>query len=236
MSVEWVHLSPVILTDSMFLGGDYITPLYTGTAAQRQVAYLAAEQAVIQAIESPLLPTAITGTWMWPGLSGGDQTIVMPHRRIQSVEMVRVLYGGGTGSCGLQTEAGCFRVRDDQYGYLDLYCVGNMARAACQCGLTDIYQVQVAYTAGLPTGIAALDTSLHLALCMAAEEKLNEIIDPGANPGGQGAPGIESYSSLGYSEKFNPKSLMMTPMGASARMNQAKKLIRHLMKKRTLRM
>jgi hypothetical protein len=236
MSVEWVHLSPVILTDGMFLGGNYITPMYSGTAAQRQVAYLAAEQAMIRLIESPLLPTAITGTWMWPGLQGiGERTIVTPHRRIQSVEMVRVLYGGGTGSCGLQTEDGCFRVRDDQYGYLDIYCLGNMARAACKCGLSDIYQVQVAYTAGLPTGIASNDTSLHMALCIVAEEKLNEIIDPGANIGGPGAPGIESYSSLGYSERLNPKSLGVSPLGGSARANQAKGLVRHLVKTRALR-
>ncbi len=233
MSQEWVHTSPVILTDDIFFS--YVpTPLYTGTAVQRNAAYLAAEQAVIREINSPLLPTTITGTWMWP-IAG--PILELPFRRIQSVQSITVLYGGGTGTCGLQTTAGCYRIRDDGYGLLDVYCIGNAAIAGCACrGFSDLYQVQVAYTAGLPTGIAADDTSLHLALAMIAEEVMNEIIDPGANPGGPGAPGVTGYSSLGYSEQLNPKSLKMTAMGASARMNRARRFIRHLILKRTLRM
>jgi hypothetical protein len=75
-----------------------------------------------------------------------------------------------------------------------------------------------------------------MALAMVAEEVLNEIIDPGANPGGPGAPGVTGYNSLGYSETLNPASLKMTAMGASARMNRARKFIRHLIRKKTLRM
>lgn len=237
MSVNFIQTTPVILTDAMFLGGQYIAPLYTGTAAQRQVAYLAAEQAMVRLIESPLLPTLVSGTFMWPEHHGiGERTIVMPHRRITSIQSVDVLYGGGTGTCGLQVQAGCFRMRDDQYGYLDIYCAGSMATRACGCALKDLYQVNVSYTSGLETGVAANDTSLHLALCMVAEEKLNEIIDPGANPGGPGAPGIESYSSLGYSEKFVAKSTRETPLGNSARANQARKLVEHHVRKRMLRL
>ncbi len=233
MSQEWTHLSPVILTDDVFFA--YVpTPLYTGTAVQRSAAYLAAEQMMIQEIQSPLLPTTITGTWMWPVT---NPILVMPFRRITSVQGITIFYGGGTGTCGLQETAGCFRLRDGGYGYLDVHCVGNAAIAGCACrGPSDIYQVQVAYTTGLPTGTAADDTSLHMALSMIAEEVLNEIIDPGANPGGPGAPGVSGYNSLGYSEQLNKLSLKMTAFGASARMNRARKFVRHLIKKKTLRM
>ena len=233
MSQEFVHTSPVILTDDLFFS--FVpTPLYTGTATQRNAAYLVAEQAMIREIGSPLLPTTITGTWMWP-VAGA--TIVMPFRRIQSVQSITILYGGGTGTCGLQETAGCFRIRDDGYGYLDVHCLGYTALAACRCrSIADIYQVRIAYTTGLPTGIAAEDTTLHLALSMVAEEVLNEIVDPGANPGGPGAPGVKGYSSLGYSEQLNEKSLQMTSMGASARMNAARRFIGHLTLKRTLKM
>ena len=97
MSEEWAPTSPVILTDAVFFS--YVpTPLYSGTALQRQAAYLAAEQAVVREIGSPLLPTQVSGTWMWPM---ADRIIETKYRRIQSVDEVTVLYGGGTGTCPL---------------------------------------------------------------------------------------------------------------------------------------
>ena len=240
---EWVHTSPVILTDAVYL--TYITgptgdaPIYTGTAAQRNAAYLAAEQSMIREIGAPLLPTSITGTFIWPSLRGmdsytiGESTMVLPFKWIRSIESVTVLYGGGTGTCGLQETDGCHRIRDG-IGYLDVFCVGNLVRQQCS-SVSAPYQVRIAYTAGLPTGTAADDTSLHMALSMVAEQFLNEIVDPGANPGGPGAPGVKTFSTMGYSETPLEASLYMTSFGASARMNMAKRLIRHLKKKRALR-
>jgi hypothetical protein len=229
--IEWVHLSPVILTDAIYFA-NIGNPLYTGTAAQRANAYLIAEQAVIQELRTPLLPTTITGTYMWP--LHADGTIMLEHQRINSIDRVAVLYGGGTGTCGLQVTEGCYRLREG-VGYVDLHCVGELATAQCGCGIRDIYQVQLTYTAGLPTGVAADDSSLHLALSKVAEQFLNEIIDPGANPGGPGAPGVMGFGGLGYREQYNPKSLQMTPMGASASMNMVKRLLKHLKKKRALK-
>lgn len=232
---EWVHTSPVILTDALYL--TYITgptgdaPIYTGSFAQRQAAYLAAEQAMIREIGAPLLPTAITGTFVWPHT---DNRLVLPFKWIRSIEGATVLYGGGTGTCGLQETDACTRIRDG-IGYIDTYCVGNLVQRQCST-LPGPYQVRLAYTAGLPTGTAANDTSLHMALSIVAEQFLNEIVDPGANPGGPGAPGVGNFSTQGYSETPLKQSLLMTSFGSSARMNMAKRLIRHLKKKRALRL
>ena len=232
---EWVHLSPVILTDALYLS--YITgptgdaPVYTGTFVQRQAAYLAAEQAMIREIGAPLLPTAITGTFVYPHM---DNRLVLPFKWIRSIEGVTILYGGGTGTCGLQEADGCYRIRDG-IGYIDIYCIGNLVNRQCAT-LPGPYQARLAYTAGLPTGTAADDTSLHMALSIVAEQFLNEIVDPGANPGGPGAPGVGNFSTQGYSETPLEQSLLMTSFGSSARMNMAKRLIRHLKKKRALRL
>jgi len=233
MAVDWVHLAPVILTDDLFFSyiGD---PVYTGTSTQRDAAYLIAEQEMIQEIKTPLLPTSMTGTWRYPGIYG-NPTIVLPYQKINTVDSVAILYGGGTGVCGLQSVAGCHRIKSDTYGYIDAHCIGNLAILNCGCTITDMYQVRVAFTAGLSTGIAADDKSLHMALAMIAEQYLTEIIDPGASPGGPGAPGIVGWSSLGYSEKMNPAALKLTPMGASGRMNAVRRMVRHLKKKRALR-
>lgn len=237
---EWVPLTTVILDDATYFS--YIPgcdALYSGTATQRNAAYLMAEQAMVEYIGAPLEPTAITGTFMWPSLRGRDaysiaeNTIKLPHKWLQSVNRVAVLYGGGTGTCGLQTTAGCHMVRDS-IGYVDVFCIGNLVRQQCS-SVSDPYQVQITYTAGLPIGVRDNDLSLHMALAIVAEEHLMEMIDPGANPGGPGAPGVMSYSSMGYSEKANPEVYKVTALGNSARANFAAKKVRHLKKKRAMR-
>lgn len=231
---EWVHLSPVILTDGVYFQN--VPPeqsFCTGTTTQRQAAYLIAEQAMIREIGAPLLPTVITGTFMHPEIIS-QSTVILPFKWVSAVHRVATLYGGGTGTCGLQETEGCYRIRDG-IGYLDVHTVGQLCSRQCGIRFADIYQVQIAYTAGLPTGVAADDASLHMALSVVAEEHLKEMVDPGANPGGPGSPGVKSWSSLGYSETPNEMSLKMTALGASARANYASRLIRHLKKKKALR-
>ncbi len=226
---EFVHLSPVILTDEVFFGSlDADSLNCTGTSAQRQVAYLQAEQAMIRQLKTPLLPTAITGTFHY---RAPEKPVVLPYTWLHSVDSVTVRYAGGTGTCGLQTTEGCHRIRDT-IGYVDLHVAGEMACQSCSITFGQIYDFQISYTAGLPTGVAADDTSLHLALSMVAEEVLNEIADPGANPGGPGAPGIKSFGTLGYSETLDDKAITQNSLGTSARMNKAASFVRHLKKKR----
>jgi hypothetical protein len=96
------------------------------------------------------------------------------------------------------------------------------------------YQALIAYTAGLPTGVAALDPRLHQALTIAAEIALLEIIDPAANEGGPGDPGINEFVNMGYGEKR--VHLLRTTFGNSARANKAKQLVSHLHMKTALKL
>jgi len=232
---EWIHLSPVILTDDLYFGNIPDSPIMTGSAAQRRSAYLAAEQAMIAYITAPLLPTTITGTFMWPEFNGGNP-LILPHSWIRSIDRIAIRYDRDTLTCELKSIAGCATIRNS-VGYIDVYAASN---ALCQtCGaavLYDPYLVEVTYTAGLPTGIAAGDTSLHTALAMVAEQKLMNMIDPGALPGGPGAPGAKNYSSLGYSETTNDPGLKRTPLGSNPVANEAANLTRHLKKRRGRRL
>ena len=67
-----------------------------------------------------------------------------------------------------------------------------------------------------------------MALSVGAEIMLNEIVDPAANEGGPGDPGIKSYSELGYTEtKLSDlrEIKLPGPWGASARARMIVKLI-----------
>jgi hypothetical protein len=226
MSVEFYHLSPVILTDAMFFE-NVPTCLLTGTNAQRQSAYGIAERQMIQELVTPLLPTQLTGTYMWPF----RHSLALEFCHLQSVDRVRGLALDDACSCDLTAYDGCATIRSDTYGYIDPRIVYG-ALNVCGCGPGQIYQVEVVFTAGLPTGVAANDSSLHLGLATAAAQVLREIVDPGSNEGGPGAPGLKSWSADRYSEtRVDPKK---TPFGQNAIGTFIVGLVRHLRKDRAM--
>jgi hypothetical protein len=228
MSVEYYHLSPVILTDDVFFP---LTPPLTesGTFGQRQVAYLAAEQQAMQAIGTFLIPTTVTGSFIWPI---PPKPIILPHDRVQSIDRVAVYGRDDLCSCDLTAYDGCGLIRDS-YGYIDLVVTEGYWRSSCGCAPGGPYRVEVTYTAGLPTGTAANDTSLHMGLAIAARLNLWEMVEPGALEGGAGDAGVQSYGTLGYSETRVP--LKNTPFGVSALANKANMLVKHLKRHRMLR-
>ncbi|GAF68706.1 unnamed protein product [marine sediment metagenome] len=73
-----------------------------------------------------------------------------------------------------------------------------------------------------------------MGLSKVAEVALNEIIDPGANEGGPGDPGIKAWSSLGYSE--TREELKSYPFGSGPMANYVARIVRHLKKRRPLRL
>lgn len=229
--VEYYHLSPVILTDEMF--ADYNgSCVNSGTAGQRRNAYVIAESRMIEQIGTFLLPTTVTGTFIWPTIY---HPIVLPHSFLISIDALVAKSRDGSCTCNLIDNAGCGVIRNG-VGYIDFQATSLAASAYCGCGGRGwFYQAEVTYTAGLPTGTAANDTRLHNALAVVAYEALTQMVEPGLGAGGPGNPGVMGFSTMGYSETFNKESLEKTKLGNSALANYAASLVSHYRKKRALR-
>lgn len=178
--------SPIILNDAIFTAYGGQTGSFT--QAQRNAAYLIAETQASNYIGSLLLPTVVTGT------CGYASRIVTDYGYVSQIFSVQIL--GVNNNCSLYTGSACGYIYEDTFGYVDVSCVVSN----CSCGGVVVpYQVQIAYQAGLPTGVAN-HPSVLLALTMAAQINLNEMIFPSQNES-TGDIGIASYSSLDYFEK-----------------------------------
>jgi hypothetical protein len=226
MTVDYYHLSPVILSDDLFF---LYRPdcMVTGTAVLRNAAYISAEQKMIQSLGTFLSPTTVTGSYVPTG-----NPLVLEYDRIISINGVTYQDLEGDCTCVLDPEAGCGLIRGG-YGYIDVIRTSALA-GRCGChGSFGAYRVDVSFTAGIPTGTAANDANLHIALAMAAELELKEILDPGALEGGAGDPGVQSFSTEGYSE--TRVKLRNTPFGSSALANHIQNRVSHLRRKRALR-
>jgi len=225
---EYHHLAPVILTDAMFF--DYVpTCSHSGSAAQRRAAYVIAEQQMMEHLQTFLVPTSVTGTFLWNSMTSLYR---LPYDYVRAIPRVVVTSLDSLCSCDLTENEACALIRDE-WGLIDILQTSNAYASHCGCAPGCSYLAIVTVTAGLNTGTAALDTSLHLALSMAASVALNEIVDPGANEGGPGDPGIQSYGSLGHSETripLQPTAFGQTPIG-----NYVARLVRHLKHRRPLK-
>lgn len=230
MTAEWYHLSPVILTDEIFT--NYAAAVTnSGTAAQRNAAYLIAEQQMIEALGTPLLPTTITGTMVWPL---PYEPLQLPHKRVKSIDRLVVEARDSYCSCDVTEYDGCALIRNNGLGYIDP--VITEGAFVSKCGrVQKPYRLIYTYTAGLPTGTAANDLGLHMALAMVARINLMEMVDPGALEGGGGDPGIRSYSALSYSEQRTDQSVKPTVFGHSPQANKALRLVEHLIIRQALR-
>ena len=221
MSVQYYHLAPVIMTDKLYeLYGGRIE---TSIAPQRTVAYQIAEAQMIRELNTFLLPTTVTGTFIFGQMS--PKRYQLPHHHLISVDSVSILTQESLCDCEVEVRSGCAYIADDTYGYIDVKQLTS-AYLGCGCSLDVPYQARIAYTAGLPTGVAANDASLHLALAIVSEIALLEIVDPKGLEGGPGDQGVQEWVSMGYGEKRFP--LRETVFGNSPRANKAWRLVRHL--------
>jgi hypothetical protein len=211
--------APIILNDTIFTmyGGQ------TGsfTQAQRSAAYLIAEQQASNYIGTLLLPTVVTGTW------GYASRIVTDYGYVHQIFSTQFL--NPSGNSGIYTGSAGYLIWEDTFGYIDI----NRVSSYCNClGLVVPYQVQVSYQAGLPTGVANQPTVL-LALTMAAQLNLNEMIFPSQNEG-VGDIGITRFSSLDYSE--TRVAMRRTAFGTSAKAEKIANLLDSIRKARPLLM
>ncbi|MCK5547447.1 MAG: hypothetical protein KAI64_00420 [Thermoplasmata archaeon] len=233
MTVEYHHLSPVILNDEIF--ERYVPELTIGDESQtdqRQAAYLIAEQQMIRALRTPLIPTQVSGTFAF---YVPYEPIFLPHIYVRSVDAITA-YGFDSGcSCDMLDIDACAYLRNF-LGIVDTRIIAGYYRSGCGCGSVKPHHFDIAYTAGLPTGTAYQDPSLHLSLSILAKIELLEMLDPGALEGGGGDAGVASYSGPGYSETRTKTSVKSTPLGESALANKAWRLVKHLRKTRARRL
>lgn len=198
------YTSPIILTDAIFQTYIGNVNLAASTPAQRQIAYVLAEDVISADIESFLLPTVVTGTYTY------KPYVLLDHAYIQEVYSVKFLDNEGTiywAASGTMNQY--YRLQDDVYGVVDLDYVFATC-SSCTPG-TYPYQVQIAYRAGLPTGTAN-QPKILMALCKYTELALNEILGYGNE--GVADIGITRFSNQQYSE--TRMKMINTSFGNSA--------------------
>lgn len=226
MFAEWAFLTtPQILNDDTFVmyGGS------TGTSvqAQRNAAYIMAEQEAALYLGTFLTATTVTGTF---AVRNGQKRIQLPHLRVRSVASVTAIYDSG---CDCENGAielsACAWVVDGDHGVIDITECNSAASSSPACsncggdtaGVAKEYRI--VYDAGLSDGVIASNPSALMGLVTAADLALQQIIDPSGAEGGAGDVGVQSFSDSGYSE--NRTRLKSTPFGTSARANYAAKCL-----------
>jgi hypothetical protein len=206
MNEIYPYSTPIIMTDDIFdaHGGD----LNGSKPALRQIAFTIAEEAVTDDVGTFLLPTTITGTYSF----NLTYPIITDYSYVHSVNVVRFLdtrqevYYSVTGTNNVYVS-----IRDDTYGIVDIHnlflnchCVSRMNPYP--------YQIQMSYTAGLPTGTASSPKFL-LALSTFSDMVLNQI--EGYGNEADGLVGVSEFKNQDYSEKRH--NLKRTIFGSSAR-------------------
>lgn len=227
MPVEYHHLSPVILTAEMF---DKYSPELTVSPRpdQQEAAFLIAEQKMVQGLQTPLLPTQVSGSFNFPY---PYNTIMMPHTYVRSIDAITAWGYVGGCNCDITELQACGRLRN-YLGWVDTKIIAGYYVRACGASVAPEY-FDITYTAGLSTGTAADDARFQMSLSILARIEVLEMLDPGALEGGGGNIGVQSYSTVGYSE--TRVKLAKTPFGSSALSNKAWDLVSHLNIKRPMR-
>lgn len=200
------YTAPIILTDNIFL--TYGGQTGTTTPAQRQAAYLIAEQQVSTYIGTLLLPTRITGStdWMY-----GRSRFATEYGYVNSFVWIRAIDHAGVLVHVVSGANQWASIKEDTFGYIDVADFENLC--GCHPTVSNPYKFQYVYDAGLPTGTAN-NPSMLLALTGASQIVLNEIAYPSANES-TGDVGVIDYSSLDYSE--TRKGWKNTALGSSAK-------------------
>lgn len=206
------YSSPIILTDAIFIlyGG------HTGTsvAAQRQAAYLIAEREASEDLNTFLLPTIVSGTFVNPAWE-----IILEHGYINSIIETRFID---------KEEKTYFTVTGIDNVYIGLQDdVRGIVGLSYWAYDPILYKIQFVYNAGLPSGTSFMPDVL-LGLTTYADIILNEILGYGNEAPGD--VGVQDFRNMGYSE--SRIALIRTAFGTSARAQFVHKLFTKLRKHR----
>ena len=208
--------APVILTDTMFI--EYGGETGTSTSFQRQAAYYIAETFVTEFLNTLLIPTIVTGTYV----SDIRNLIEREYGQIRKINQVLLRFDNQN-----------YRVLNASYDYY-LY---NPEQGIISVSpyfspyARDPGRFEISFEAGFSTGISTRPDMLS-GLVIVADIALKDLIDPTANEG-VGDIGISEFRSEGYSEVR--KGLIRTALGNSARAQRAAQLLRKYRSNRLVR-
>ena len=221
----YAYSTPIILTDEIY--SDYGGQLDNTTDSQRDAAYLISEMQLSSELETYLLPTIVTGTYLYNPL---DKFLILEHSHVQRIIRTRFIdikeyaYWSQAGTDNIYLS-----LRDGERGLVDIHSI--LGNYSCNHSYMYPYKIEEVYEAGLPTGTANKPDIL-LALTTYANIVLNEIIGYGNESSGD--IGVQQFSNQNYSEAR--VKLLRTSFGTSARAQFIKKLIGKYIRKRWIQL
>ncbi len=204
---EYPYHSPVVLTDDIFV--KYGGQTGTATQAQRQVAYLLAEEQLTEHLGSFIVPTIITGSAM----RENGRTFVLDYGHVQNVLLVNMVTVQNTNPLTLGYYTGAALIIEPQYGYIQVY----------EPSMYGVLQsMSVVYESGLATGTYTNPAVLS-ALTIAAQINLNEM-DVSLSNESTADIGVQQFSNQSYSEMR--VKLGVNSFGNSALAQRAARLVK----------
>lgn len=201
--------APIILTDSIYLAYGGMTG--SSTSAQRQACYLIAEEMVTEDLSTFLLPTIVTGTYLY----NPNGNYILNHgyvTRLINVNLVDVegnVFFSISGSSSIYAT-----ILNNEMGLLAVNSFYSF------CNGCYPYKLDVTYEAGLPSG-TSYHSNILLALTTMATIMLNELIGYGNESPGDA--GVERFRNQQYYEER--KFLLRTTFGTSAKAQFVHKLL-----------
>lgn len=212
--MQYPYYSPQVLTDSIFV--KYGGRIGTSTSQIREVAYLLAEEQMVEHLGTFLVPTIITGAVTH--LRGG-----LYMTEFGNVTQVFTAYVDRIKSHSpivTETFSGSSVIANSVQGYLGLdftYSCGG----GCGGGGAG-FRYYSSYQSGLSTGTSNQPAMLT-ALTLAAQINLNEM-DVSLSNEGTADIGVQRFSNQAYSEER--KHLLNTVFGNSAIAQRIARLVK----------
>lgn len=216
MNGLYPYTSPIIMSDNVFFSN--VPVRETGTNAQRQAAYLIAEETASADLGTLLKPTIVTGTFLFAHQIMLDYGYVSQVYSVKFIDIEEHVYWEVSGTANVFVH-----LLDEIYGVVDIDSMWGY----CCAGWGTPYKVQIAYQAGLPTG-TSMSSKVLLALSTYSDILLNEILGFGNEAPGD--IGVQRFSNQQYSE--TRVGLIRTAFGSSARAQFASRLLTSLRKNR----
>lgn len=193
------------------------------TQMQRNAVYFIAERTLSEDLETFLLPTIVTGTYLFRPM---DKFLILDHTYIHRIILTSFIdreeevYWSQAG-----TDNVYISLRDDERGLVDIHWL--LGRCNCSSHTAYPYKIQEVYEAGFTTGTSC-QPDIFLALTTYSDIILNEIVGYGNESSGD--IGVQSYNNQQYAEVR--VKLTRTAFGSSARAQFIKSLIEKHRRKR----